>query len=80
LEKTYRERLRRLSVYMLYWIDGRRSLAEVADLVECEAGMRDVELMVRLAELMVEAGLLEGRQRCTWDRNPSGGVDPGCSS
>lgn len=80
LENTYRERLRRLSVYMLYWIDGRRSLAEVADLVECEAGMRDVELMVRLAELMVEAGLLEGRQRCTWDRNPSGGVDPGCSS
>lgn len=63
-EALFRERrevARRLPVYMLYWIDGRRTLAEVADLVECEAGVRDVELMVRLAELMVEAGLLEVR-------------------
>lgn len=63
-EAVFRERrevARRLPVYMLYWIDGRRTLAEVADLVECEAGLRDVELMVRLAELMVEAGLLEER-------------------
>jgi len=61
LLREQRAAARRLSVYMLHWIDGRRTLAEVADLVECEVGVRDVGLMVRLAELMVEVGWLEVR-------------------
>ncbi len=48
-----------LADMMIYWIDGRRSLGEVADLVECETGKRDVEFMVRLAGLLERAGLLE---------------------
>lgn len=59
LARAHRELARTLLVHMLYWMDGRRSLAEIADLVECETGQRDLELMVRLAELMIRAGLLQ---------------------
>ncbi len=34
------------------WIDGRRSLHDVADLVEAEDGRRDVEAIVRHAALL----------------------------
>jgi len=61
LLREHREAAQLLSVYMQYWTDGQRSLAEVADLAECEVGLRDMALMVQLAELMVEAGLLEIR-------------------
>ena len=42
----------------LYWIDGRRTLREVADLVETECGLRDVEGLVRWARLLAEGGVL----------------------
>jgi len=59
LAAAHREAMHALPAHLLYWIDGRRSLAEIIDLIECETGRRDAELAVRLAELMVQAGLLE---------------------
>ena len=58
LRETHDTGLRMLGTVMLYWMDGRRNLREVADLAECETGYRDLEAMVRLAELMERAGLL----------------------
>jgi aminopeptidase YwaD len=46
-------------VSALYWLDGQRSLAQVADLVECEIGERDVEFLVRLAELLEHARIVQ---------------------
>ena len=59
LRKAHPHTARVLPVYMIYWIDGRRSLREIADLVECETGLRDVELMVQMAGVLQRAGLLE---------------------
>ncbi len=58
LRDSHGAALRILGTAMLYWMDGRRNLREVADLAECETGLRDLEAMVRLAELMERAGLL----------------------
>lgn len=44
---------------IMYWLDGRRTLRQVADLVECETGQRDLELLVRVAGLLEGAGLVE---------------------
>ena len=38
-----RRGVRSLLTLALYWIDGRRTLRTVADLVEAECGLRDVE-------------------------------------
>jgi hypothetical protein len=43
----------------LYWIDGRRTLRDVADLVEAECNLRDVEGLVRWARLLAEGKVLE---------------------
>lgn len=40
----------------LYWADGERSVLEIADLVEMEAGMRDVELLLAYFRLLEKAG------------------------
>ncbi len=40
----------------IYWIDGNRTLAEVADLAELETGRRDVEYLVKYIELLEKAG------------------------
>ena len=50
---------RHLTTLALYWIDGRRSLHDVADLVEAEDGRRDVEAIVRQAALLEAGGILE---------------------
>jgi len=44
-----------------YWADGERTLLEVADLVEMEAGARDVELLVQFFRTLEKAGLAELR-------------------
>ncbi|MDI7275299.1 MAG: DUF4910 domain-containing protein [Anaerolineae bacterium] len=59
LEKSHGAALRALSTVIMYWIDGRRNLREVADLAECEVGARDLEVTVRMAELGQRAGFLE---------------------
>jgi len=43
-----------------YWADGRRTALEIADLVEMETGIRDVELVVRYFELLGKMGLVKG--------------------
>jgi hypothetical protein len=53
------ESMHSLPALAQYWLDGRRSLREVADMVEGETGQRPVELLVRLGELMERAGLVE---------------------
>ena len=49
---------RTLATLALYWIDGRRSLLDVAEQVEMEAGLRDVEFLVRYADLLAQGGAL----------------------
>ena len=46
----------RLLTYLQYWADGRRTLSEIADLVEGETGQRDIEMMVEHVDLMVKCG------------------------
>ena len=50
---------RTLATLALYWIDGRRTLLDVAEQVEMEAGLRDVEFLVRHTALLEEGGALE---------------------
>jgi hypothetical protein len=42
----------------LYWADGRRSLLEIADLVEMECGLRDLELMLAQFRLLETLGFV----------------------
>ena len=42
----------------MYWADGKRTLLEIADMVELETGRRDVELLVHYVRLLGELGLL----------------------
>ena len=42
----------------LYWADGKRSVLEIADLVEMEAGGRDVELLLAYFELLAKLGFV----------------------
>ncbi len=41
-----------LTVLALYWADGTRSVLDIADLVELEAGKRDVELLLTYFQLL----------------------------
>ena len=42
----------------LFWADGKRSVLEIADLVELEAGGRDVELLLAYFELLAKLGFV----------------------
>lgn len=68
LEPEDRERWRRLTeqrkrgsehtliTLALYWADGARSVLDIADLVEMEAGVRDVELLTAYFQLLEKLG------------------------
>jgi len=43
----------------LFWTDGKRSLADIAQLVELETGVVDVEYMVHYVKLLQELGLID---------------------
>jgi aminopeptidase YwaD len=47
-----------LTTLALYWADGARSMLEIADLVELEAGKRDVELLVSYFRLLEKLGFV----------------------
>lgn len=53
------ERARSVEAQLVYWMDGRRSLAEVADYLELETGFRDDALVAGYVPKLVECGLLE---------------------
>ena len=50
-----------LTLLGTYWMDGNRTLKDIADLVELEEGRRCTELFVRYTRLMVKAGLIQLR-------------------
>jgi hypothetical protein len=43
----------------VYWADGKRSLLEIADLIELETGQRDVELLVEYFQMLGKLNLAE---------------------
>ncbi len=45
--------------YVLYWLDGKRSLSAVADLIEGETGRRNARFLIDCVELMEKAKLAE---------------------
>jgi aminopeptidase YwaD len=45
-----------LTTLALYWADGRRSVLDIVDLVEMEAGVRDIELLLAFFRLLEKAG------------------------
>jgi aminopeptidase YwaD len=45
-----------LTTLALYWADGRRSVLDIVGLVEMEAGVRDVELLLAFFRLLEKAG------------------------
>jgi hypothetical protein len=47
-----------LTSLALYWVDGTRSLLDIADLVELEIGSRDVELLLAYFRLLGKLGIV----------------------
>ena len=45
-----------------YWVDGRRTVADIVDLVECETGVRCAEVLVEHFRLLQQLGLMGLRQ------------------
>lgn len=62
LEKEHREN-RILGTLALYWTDGRRSLSEIADLVERETGKRDINYLLEYFGLIEKMGLIQMERR-----------------
>ena len=48
-----------LPTLAVYWADGKRSLLEIADLIELETGQRDVELLVEYFQTLDKLNLIE---------------------
>ena len=48
-----------ISALALYWADGVRSVLEIADLIELEAGKKDVELLLVYLRLLEKLGFIE---------------------
>ncbi|MGQ9477448.1 MAG: DUF4910 domain-containing protein [Candidatus Bipolaricaulia bacterium] len=59
LRKDFKDKPGILPTLALYWADGRRSLAEIIDLVELESSERAGEWLVRHFELLEKMGLIE---------------------
>jgi len=51
-----------LTILALYWADGTRTVLQIADLVELEAGNRDVELLVAYFKLLDKLGFVTLQQ------------------
>ena len=62
LEKEHRES-RILGTLALYWADGKRSLSEIANLIELETGMRDTEYLLQYFGFLEKMGLIQIERR-----------------
>ncbi len=62
LGKEFKDRSPILPTLALYWADGKRTLAEIIDLVELESGQRAEEFLVKHFELLEKMGLVELRE------------------
>jgi len=59
LGKEHKQAIRLIPVLALYRADGRRTLAEIIDLVELETGKREAGLLVQYFELLEKMELIE---------------------
>lgn len=59
LRKEHKEKASILPTLALYWANGKRTMAEIIDLVEMESGERVGELLVKYFELLAKMGLVE---------------------
>jgi aminopeptidase-like protein len=57
--KTHRQAARHLAVIALYWVDGQRTLLDIADAVEMESDQRPVEFLVKYFELLKKLGMMD---------------------
>jgi aminopeptidase YwaD len=60
-QKEHGTAYRGMATVANYWVDGKRTVAEIADLVELETGKRDVELLVRHYKLLAQLELMSLR-------------------
>jgi len=58
LEREHPRMTRGVRTIALFWMDGRRTLRQICDLVELETGVRDAEFLVRYTQLLARVGLL----------------------
>jgi len=56
--KEYRRQYYGMSTVANYWADGKRTVAEIADLVELETGQRNMQLLVKHFRLLARLGLV----------------------
>lgn len=59
MRKEHKKGFFTLPTLAVYWTNGKRSLLEIADLIELETGQRDVELLVEYFEMLDKVNLVE---------------------
>jgi len=59
LRKEHKKGFFTLPTLAVYWTDGKRTLLEIADLIELETGQRDVELLVEYFQTLAKLNLIE---------------------
>jgi hypothetical protein len=59
MRQEHKKGFRILPTLAVYWADGKRSLLEIADLIELETGQRDVELLVEYFQTLAKLNLIE---------------------
>ena len=59
LKKESKEVFSLLRTVALYWVNGKRKLSEVADLVELETGLRNTELLVKYFKFLSKCKFVE---------------------
>jgi len=60
-QKEHRAPYHGMATVANYWVDGKRTVAEIADLVELETGMRSTQLLLRHFELLARLELMSLR-------------------
>ena len=59
MRQKHKKGFRILPTLAVYWADGKRSLLEIADLIELETGQRDAELLVEYFQMLGKMNLVE---------------------
>jgi len=59
LRKEHRQTRRILPTLAQYWADGKRTLKQIADLIELETGLRDTELLVEFFRFLAKLDLVK---------------------
>jgi len=59
MRQKHKKGFRILPTLAGYWADGKRSLLEIADLIELETGQRDAELLVEYFQMLGKMNLVE---------------------